>query len=50
MCIRDRLYGLGFDHYRGLRERIEGVTLEQVRDVAKRYFTQPAVTVIVRPA
>ncbi len=46
----DELYGLGFDHYRDLRKEIEGVTLEEIRRVANRYFLeQPAITAIVRP-
>ncbi len=48
-CALDELYGLGHRHYEGLRERVESVTLEQVREAARRYFTQPSVTAIVRP-
>ena len=49
-CALDELYGLGADHYRSLRRRIEAVTEEQVRDACRRYFSQPAVTAVVRPA
>jgi zinc protease len=49
-CALDELYGLGHAHYRSLRGRVEAVTIEQVRDVARRYFTRPSVTAIVRPA
>jgi zinc protease len=48
-CALDELYGLGHAHYADLRERIEAVTLDDVREVAKRYFTRPSVTAIVRP-
>ena len=49
-CALDELYGLGARHYEGLQQRVEAVTLEQVRDAARRYFTQASVTAIVRPA
>ena len=49
-CALDELYGLGCRHYEGLRERVEAVTLEQVREVARRYFSQAHVTAIVRPS
>ncbi len=49
-CALDELYGMGFDHYKQLRQRIEAITLEEVRAVAKRYFDGvPAVTAVVRP-
>jgi zinc protease len=48
-CALDELYGLGHAYYRSLRARVEAVTIEQVRDVAKRYFTQRRVTAVVRP-
>ncbi len=48
-CALDELYGLGHSHYLALRERVDAVTLEQVREVAGRYFTQPCVAVTVRP-
>jgi zinc protease len=47
----DELYGLGFNHYRGLREEVEAITLEEVRRVTQKYFLQqPALTAIVHPA
>ncbi len=48
-CALDELYGLGARHYETLPQRVEAVTLEQVRDAARRYFTQAHVTAIVRP-
>ncbi len=48
-CALDELYGFGAGHYRTLRTRIESVTLEQVREVCARYFTQPCITAIVAP-
>jgi zinc protease len=50
-CALDELYGLGFAHYRQLREQIEAVTTEDIRRVAKKYFAErPAITAIVHPA
>jgi zinc protease len=49
-CALDELYGLGARHYEGLQQRVEAVSLEQVRDVSRRYFTQAHVTVIVSPS
>jgi zinc protease len=49
-CALDELYGLGHSHFQLLRARVENVTLEQVREVAGRYFRQPSVTAVVRPA
>ena len=49
-CALDELYGLGARHYETLQQRVEAVTLEQVRAAARRYFTQPHITAIVRPA
>ena len=48
-CALDELYGLGARHYEGLAQRVAAVTLDQVRDAARRYFTQASVTAIVRP-
>ena len=46
----DELYGLGFGHYRQLRQEIEAVTVEEVRRVARKYFIeQPHVISVVRP-
>jgi zinc protease len=48
-CALDELYGLGHSHHETLRARVEAVTLEQVREVASRYFTHARVTAIARP-
>lgn len=49
-CALDELYGLGAEHYRVARERIRGVTLEEVKEVAGRYFgAQASVVVSVSP-
>jgi zinc protease len=46
----DELYGLGANHYRELKAEIEGVTLEDVKRVANKYFLgQPPVIALVRP-
>jgi zinc protease len=46
----DELYDLGYLYHLKLTEQIESITLEQVREVARRYFhEQPSVTAIVRP-
>ena len=46
----DELYGLGFLHYQEMASALEKVGLDEVREVANRYFlNRPAVTVIVRP-
>ena len=49
-CALDELYGLGFDHYKALRKKVETITLDDVKQVASKYFEgKPAVTAIVRP-
>ena len=48
-CALDELYGLGFRHHEGLRQRVGAVTHARVREVAMRYFSQASVTAIVRP-
>ena len=46
----DELYGLGFLHYQEMADRLEAITLEEVRAVANRYFQdKPSVTAVVRP-
>ena len=46
----DELYGLGFGFEKELRERVQTVTLEEVRGVARKYFIdQPAVVAAVHP-
>jgi len=42
------LYGLGYDHEDGYAEMIQGVTKEQVTEVARRYLEAP-VTILRRP-
>lgn len=50
-CALDELYGLGFDEYTRLRERVEAVTLEEVRATAAAFFgNTPKVIAIVHPA
>jgi zinc protease len=49
-CALDELYGLGAEHYRTLRSRVESVTVEHTREVCARYFSQPCITAIVTPA
>jgi zinc protease len=46
----NELYGLGHSYHLVQRREIEALTLDQVRAVARKYFTQPAITAIVRPA
>jgi zinc protease len=49
-CALDELYGLGFDHYKALEREVEGVTLDEVKRVAAKYFLdQPYVLATVRP-
>ena len=49
-CALDELYGLGFDHYKKLRQKVESITLDDIKRVANKYFeNQPAVTAVVRP-
>lgn len=45
----NELYGLGYSYHLEQRRQIEALTVEQVRAVARKYFTQPAITAIVRP-
>jgi zinc protease len=50
MAALDELYGLGFDHYKTLEHEVEGITVEEVRRVAAKYFqNQPYVLALVRP-
>jgi zinc protease len=50
-CAVDELYGLGFDRHQFRREAVREMTLETVREVARRYFAQqPHVVAVVRPA
>jgi zinc protease len=50
MAALDEIYGLGFDHYKTLEREVEGITLEDVRRVAAKYFQkQPYVLALVQP-
>ncbi len=42
----DELYGLGYDAYDKLADRINAVTLEEVKRVAKQFITHPIITVV----
>ncbi|MCX6966976.1 MAG: pitrilysin family protein [Verrucomicrobia bacterium] len=49
-CALDELYGLGFDEYTRLRARIEAISLDEVRAVARKLFNEtPSVLAVVRP-
>ncbi len=49
-CALDELYGLGFDHYKALEPEIEKVTLDDIKNVAAKYFrNQPYVLAAVKP-
>ncbi len=45
----NELYGLGHNYHLDQRHQIEALTLDEVRAVAGKYFTQSALTAIVRP-
>ena len=49
-CALDELYGLGFDYYKQLEHDVNAVTLEDIKQVAAKYFRdQPYVLATVRP-
>src|SRR5438067_7334186 len=49
-CALDELYGLGFDYYKQLEHDVNKVTLEDIKQVAAKYFRdQPYVLATVRP-
>src|SRR5947199_9882822 len=49
-CALDELYGLGFDYYKNLERDVNGVTLDEIKRVAAKYFRdQPYVLAPVRP-
>jgi zinc protease len=49
-CALDELYGLGFDYYKSLEREVEAVTLNEIKQVAAKYFRdQPYVLATVRP-
>jgi predicted Zn-dependent peptidase len=43
------LYGLGCNHYREQRRKIEALTVAEVQRTAAKYFLQPGVLAIVAP-
>lgn len=50
-CALNELYDLGYDYYLGTENRINAVTLEEVKRVAQKYFlTKPRVIATVQPA
>jgi zinc protease len=42
----DELYSLGYDYHDRFAERVRGVSLAEVKDVASRFLTTPVVTVV----
>ena len=47
----DELYGFGFDHSETLKERVEAITLGEVRRVLRTYFHhRPSISVRVSPS
>src|SRR6266705_948917 len=49
-CALDELYGLGFDYYKKLESDVEAVSLDEIKQVAAKYFRdQPYVLATVRP-
>ena len=49
-CALDELYGLGFNYYKQLEHDVNAVMLEDIKQVAAKYFRdQPYVLATVRP-
>jgi zinc protease len=49
-CALDEVYGLGFNYYKQLEHDVNAVTLENIKQVAAKYFRdQPYVLATVRP-
>ena len=49
-CALDELYGLGFNYYKQLEHDVDAVTLDDIKQVAAKYFRdQPYVLATVRP-
>ncbi len=46
----NELYGLGHSYHLTQRHELEALTVEEVARVARKYFRQPSITAIVRPA
>jgi zinc protease len=50
-CALNELYGLGFDYYKRLEHDVNAITLDDIKQVAAKYFRdQPYVLATVRPA
>ncbi len=49
MCALDELYGLGFDEYKRLPQQVQSVSVDDIKRVAAKYFTQPYVVATVKP-
>ena len=50
-CALDELYGLGFDYYKKLEHDVEAVSMDEIKQVAAKYFRdQPYVLATVRPS
>ena len=45
----NELYGLGHSYHLVQREQLQAITTEEIGRVARKYFLQPSVTVVVRP-
>jgi zinc protease len=49
-CALDEIYGLGFDYYKKIDNEVNAVTLDEIKQVAAKYFKdQPYVLATVRP-
>ena len=46
----DELYGLGFDYYKNMEPEVQGVTMDEIKQAAAKYFRdRPYVLATVRP-
>jgi len=45
-CL-DELYGLGYNFHQQQSERIQAVNLDQVKDVARKYLTNPIICISI---
>jgi zinc protease len=46
----DELYGLGYDYYRSMEAQYRAVTVEEIKQIAAKYFTgKPQATIVVKP-
>jgi zinc protease len=49
-CALDELYGVGYDFYKTERAQLEAVTLDQARQVCRKYFLdRPRIIAVVAP-